>query len=345
MRRTTRYLTGLVAAVALISGLTPGIAAAAEPPPSPKTIGPGAGLIFVNEYGRGKCTLGAAGTDAAGRKVGITAGHCRIEEKFDPQDICKAIESDPEKEPWYQPKFWGPAEGVHVLGNEYPVWDWRDILDTTWDASADNFGLLPGRMEAAPIGWIRWVNKGSNDCSLTTTADYMVIEFAPHVQLTSRVTDKFGNGVRSTLGGRPFTINSVHRDPEGRPALPSPILDYVETFGAMSDRKPGTLFPPEETFAQAPSYGMVTGVDDGLIRSYAGFRKGDSGGPAVIRGTGRWVGIITRTDLNNAPFVITSAKNILADLNSRNITGSGFTPVDSDSTAPPENPTCSGSLC
>lgn len=323
MRVLVSLFTALLTTAALLSGAA---AASAQPaPPDTTTIGPGAGIVFNNVDGRFKCTLGAVGTDSAGRHVGITAGHCRVEYPvFEVVDgTCRERRYTDEEKAWFKPQFLGPDEGVHVLTDTHPVWDWRDIL--TRDAH-----LLPGAADAEPIGWIRWVNPGSNadPCHPTTTTDYMVIEFAPHVRLTSHVTDWKYDPVQSTTGRTPFRVNAIHRDASGEPAVPRVFRDYVEIFGAQSDRTPGTW--AEDTFAKAPDYGIVTENRDGMFRSWASFRPGDSGGPVVMRGTGEWVGINTRLlpgGFLQPRWITNSAKNILADLNPRDITGSGFTPI------------------
>ncbi|RDI35808.1 hypothetical protein DEU38_101288 [Rhodococcus sp. AG1013] len=278
----------------------------------------------------GVCTLGVVGTDSAGRNVGITAGHC-----------------NPGTALWdLNPKHPGATRGVENLENNHPVFNTRTANG------------------AEPIGWIRWVDDNTCDtdpidvfpngakCVLKdpvtgaetpavdhtdpdSTTDYMVIEFAPRMRLTSQVKDKNGHEVMSTTGDTKFKIDSIFRDASGAVAVPT-NPQYVENFGSSSDRR--TI---EERFtgwaddllfqASAPSSGVVgAAMDGGLFRSGAAFVPGDSGGPVALRGTGQWVGIITATDGTVLmPWVNTSAKNILADLNPRGVVGSGFTPSTS----------------
>ncbi|AQA23338.1 hypothetical protein BTZ20_3362 [Rhodococcus sp. MTM3W5.2] len=201
------------------------------------------------------------------------------------------------------------------------------------------------RADAPPIGWIRFVAPGSE--STTTKTDYMVIEFAPHVVLWSTTLDKDGKTVRSTNGRDLFKVNSIHRDSSGAVALPK-TGESIENFGASSDRNGGAIrFDDIFALAKAPNSGTVTEVKDGMIRSTAQFIIGDSGGPVVMRGTGEWVGIVSGSDLNFVlgQWVNTSAKNILDNLNPRNVTGSGFTPIDRESNAPTADPACPSSLC
>ncbi|MGW6374893.1 hypothetical protein ACWFRB_02355 [Rhodococcus sp. NPDC055112] len=326
MGRTVKLVVGLIATAVLAAGVTTGVAAAE---PATVDVTPGTYLIFDNHRdAQGKktpgetCTLGVVGTDSAGRKVGITAGHCNP----------GPIKPGEENKPFNLPQFQGVPEALHgqnIAGNEYEVWS-RDQVE---------------RADAPPIGWIRFVAPGSE--STTTKTDYMVIEFAPHVVLWSTTLDKDGKTVRSTNGRDLFKVNSIHRDSSGAVALPE-TGESIENFGASSDRNGGTI-RLDDIFAltKAPNNGTVTEVKDGMIRSTAQFIIGDSGGPVVMRGTGEWVGIVSGSDLNFAlgQWVNTSAKNILDNLNPRNVTGSGFTPVDNESTAPTADPACASSLC
>jgi hypothetical protein len=265
------------------------------------------------------CTLGPVGTDAAGRKVGITAGHC-AQTSWSTQ--------------WGAPLHPGPPRGVVVSDQDlakYPVYDKNA---TKWTEQH------PGTAAPDPIGWIRWVDGvtcnvptelgGDNEiCSdnpyqtdLESLTDYMVIEFAPEVQLSSQIVDKNNNNVISTVGGnKPFKVNSIYTDANGAPALPG-FPNYVELYGARTDRDPtlGVL--------TTPSSGIVTSVTNGIIRAAAGHNGGDSGGPVVVKGTGKWAGIVTANLGGLVPWVNTSAKNILTDLNPRGIVGSGFTPIN-----------------
>lgn len=353
MTRTARLLAGTLAALAVTVGLTTMAAPAAGavggdpvisdpyPPPPIPTAFPGLFIDFDGDMTPGlagpTCTLGAVGTDSAGRKVGITAGHCN------PKTIQR-INTTPGHPDVMIPKYVGAPRGQHVTTNDHPVYD-RNAVEY---ANKNHLPAVP------PIGWIRWVDgdvckagdmfadgtkcprdavadaittmteyydKKYNDSDVNPNSrtDYMVIEFAPGVQLSSQVKDAKGNNVQSTWGGGPFKVNAINRDSSGAPALPWTFLDYVETFGANSSRETPSATP-------APSNGLVMSVSNGLIWSVAGFGHGDSGGPVTIRGTNKWVGIITATIPGKTPpWVSTSAKNILNDLNPRGVTGSGFT--------------------
>ncbi|GAB2658181.1 hypothetical protein GCM10027068_42770 [Prescottella soli] len=278
----------------------------------------------------GVCTLGVVGTDSAGRHVGITAGHC-----------------NPGAAQWdVNPKYGGAPRGEKVLDNDHPVFNTRT------------------KTGAEPIGWIRWVDAktcetaeeapqcvkwnqqgeplkdpvtgnavvNANETSPKSTTDYMVIEFAPRMHLTGQVKDKDGHEVMSTTGKTKFKVDSIYRDASGAVAVPTKP-QYVENFGSASDRRTFAdrfnEFDDDLLFqASAPSSGVVgAAMDGGLFRSGAVFVPGDSGGPVALRGTGQWVGLITAVDRTLLmPWVNTSAKNILADLNPRGVVGSGFTP-------------------
>lgn len=273
-------LAAILAPLALTSAIAPSVAATE---PAPKTVAAGMFLDFdanpVRYMGK-NCTLGAVGTDGEGRKVGITAGHCN---PYSEDDDVSALP--------------GAPRGVALVGDDHPVWDRNDV-------------------ESGPIGWMRWV---SEDYSETSTTDYMVIEFAPHVVLSSRVVDQSGRDV--------FRIDSVHRDESGAVALPRPG-EWVETYGGASDAYGVSSSDP---VAYPHGQGMVVESGNGVFRSWAAIQPGDSGGPVIMRGTNEWVGIATRTRTDAFPqWESTSAQSILADLNSRPITGNGFTITDSD---------------
>lgn len=358
MTRWARLAVGAFATLALTSGFTTVTAPAAsallaqpsqaepdpyEPPPTPIAF-PGLFIDFHGDTTPGMlgsiCTVGAVGKDSAGRSIGITAGHCN------PKLVQRS--NTPDYPNVMIPKYVGAPRGVPVSNNDHPV----------YDRNAVRFAAKNGLPAVPPIGWIRWVdgdvckagdtfagdtkcprdpaadaitdmktyylNKyADSDVNPDSRTDYMVIEFAPGVQLSSQVRDKDGNPVLSTAGGgKKFQVNSVYGS-SGAPALPTPFIDSVELFGAWSARVP--YFAAN---AVAPNWGMVTSVHrSGIFYSLAGFQHGDSGGPVVLRGTGKWVGIIGAT-LGYGFWVNTSAKNILNDLNPRGGTGSGFTPTN-----------------
>ncbi len=301
-------------------------------------------------YTYAACTLGAVGTDSAGRKIGITAGHCN--------PGYKAGEAIPGFDEVL--KYDSAPRGVEITDNKHPIFD-RNA------AKFVNKASLP---LVEPIGWIRWVDDDVCDIvngvketamnmtlcdanhpvtDIDSTTDYMVIEFAPDVQLTSQVYDANGQPVKSTHPNAPdFKVNSVYTNSNGQPELPPQggllpaTYKYIEHFGAMSAREPGNTPSIPPYLAEAPSDGTVTSVDTetGMFRAAAPHQGGDSGGPVVIRGTGQWVGIITMSSQHwydwpspKGPFIFTSAKNILNDLNDNDkypnrTYGRGFAPIN-----------------
>ncbi|MFC9790042.1 hypothetical protein [Rhodococcus sp. NPDC127528] len=357
MKRVTRVLAGSLAALALTMGVTTTVAPTASallaepkqdeptpyPPPATPTAFPGMYIDFDGDSSPGMvgntCTLGVVGTDSAGRNVGITAGHCnpKTTQRNNTPDFSNVM----------IPKYVGAPRGVPVSDNDHPVYDHNAVL-----YARDQGTTVP------PIGWIRWVDgdvckagdtgpdgkkcprdpaaeaitdmatyydKGysDTDVNVNSRTDYTVIEFAPGVQLSSQVLDKDGKAVTSTAGGgKLFKVNSVYGS-NSAPALPTPLINSIENFGAWSARVP---WPAAN--AVAPNWGVVTSVtSSGIIYSLAGFQHGDSGGPVVMRGTGKWVGIITAT-LGAGFWVNTSAKNILDSINHPDhpsTVGKGFT--------------------
>ena len=363
MKRTARLLAGSLAALALTTGVTTAAAATAnaalinaivnggkwdayQPTPGAPTAYPGMFIDFSGDLTDGdttylegaSCTMGAVGTDAAGRKIGITAGHCNQR----PRTINGQ-----------QFRYPGPTRGIEVSDQDR---DKHPVFDRNASKWAEQH---PDEPPAKPIGWIRWVDddvcedgethlnsaSGEAPCyagmpfemrgaDMDSLTDYMVIEFAPEVQLSSQVLNKQGKPVMSTAGGnKPFKVNSIYTGPDGAPAVPGPF-SYVEIYGGRTDRMPDpSSSPPVLT---TPSNGMVTGVTNGRFRAAAGFWHGDSGGPVVIKGTGKWAGITTMLHIPTlasrlVPWVSTSAKNILDDLNDPNRPGTigrGFTPIN-----------------
>ncbi|SEL18828.1 hypothetical protein [Rhodococcus maanshanensis] len=311
MKRTTRYLTGLLTATTLIVGLGAGTAQAesvqipAPAVPPAKTVAAGMRLAFDDYTEKGNmCTLGAVGTDSGNRKVGITAGHCNPWETEGP---LKRI-------------YVGPMTQVHTLDNTHPVWDWRDVA-------------------AGPIGWIRWVSDDERDGPLRGPLDYMVIEFAENVTLSSQLmtTPKYG----PNANGTPYDPNtSLDPGPIEVPSQPWWKMNEIYADAAGNPMNPGwnqTLCNAGSTttqfFAQAGDprnvrCGPIGYSSGGLLYSQAGMKPGDSGGPAFVQGqSNKWAGISSWIWPGGNLFyqhVYTSAKRILDDLNPRGITGSGF---------------------
>lgn len=313
MKRSTRQFAGLVSAVAMAFTLATGTAGA-DPVTPTKVVAPGMRL----EFQPGKCTLGAVGTDAGGRKVGITAGHCN---------------------PWK--KAGAVAEATHTTTNNdgQAVWDWRD-------------------MESGPIGWIRYISAdgrptaawpaepgGEANIQKTLPLDYMVIEFAPHIQLSSQVMT--APTYEFDANGQPFSTDPLTPSPTHGPVVtPSqPWFKINTNLKGIS----GQLVAPG-TFAQlchAGSYtaqanaqagqptsqtnrcGTVTHELSGVSYGNIVNRGGDSGGPLVGRlEPHKWAGIVSGQGqtLLGWQYYYNSAKIILEDMNSKpnGFTGKGF---------------------
>ncbi len=282
------------------------------------------------KWANNTCTMGPVGTDSSGRKIGITAGHCR-------PLFGEGVHNIPNVG-LRSYRYPLAPRGVEITTNDYPVFDRNAVMRAHGDNPVVNELSAP----VQPIGWIRWVDNHAptsqtNPPTLIGT-DYMVIEFAADVQLDSQVYDKAGNAAPSTAsGGNPFKVNSVYTN-TSTGNLP-PVGSDIEHFGAMSAREPGRVGPLFAYDAIAPNYGAVSKINspvNGLFRAAPGHQGGDSGGPVVMRGTGQWVGIITAEFGEGLlgiqrPFIFTSAKNILNDLdapgNGRTF-GVGFTPIN-----------------
>ncbi|MCZ4555479.1 hypothetical protein O4215_07810 [Rhodococcus maanshanensis] len=314
MKRSTRRLASLASAVAMAFTLAAGTAGA-DPATPTKIAAPGMRLQFE----KGKCTLGAVGTDAGGRKVGITAGHCN------PWEIGKGV-----------------AEATHTTTNDdgQRVWDWRD-------------------KESGPIGWIRYISadsrptaqwpaeaSGEANIQKTLPLDYMVIEFAPHIQLSSQVmtaptyefeadgvtpfsTDEFlpsaTHGSVVTPSVPWFKINTNLTGSSGQLVAPGTFAQLCQV-GSYTTQANAQAGQPQ---SQLNRCGTVThelsGVSYGNIKN----RAGDSGGPLVGRlEPHKWAGIVS----GQGPTVLgyqyyyNSAKIILQDMNSKpdGFTGKGF---------------------
>jgi hypothetical protein len=371
MKRTTRLVAGTLATVALAAGMTTATATTANAalinaisdlnwtataPTGPPSAYPGMFIDTTGDMGADAngvkytykvCTMSVVGTDSAGRRIGITAGHCVLPASNKTGEIVDIDPSDATK--LRAVKHGGPARGVTHTNNDYPVFDQNDVKFADQEVAAQR-----PKPQVNPIGWVRWVDPDvcdwdptkapanqeldgflqpcpedpeARETDLDSTTDYMVIEFAPEVQLSSQVLDKARNPVMSTVGGgKPFKVNSIHTDSVGIPALPRvfPYNDQIENFGAVSNR---------QTISTTPSSGpTLLAYSNGVFRANATFKAGDSGGPAVMRGTGEWVGIISKMEGELlgvlAPYWYTSAKNILYNLAARGGLGSGFTPTN-----------------
>ncbi|AQA26016.1 hypothetical protein BTZ20_4379 [Rhodococcus sp. MTM3W5.2] len=272
MKRSTRYFAGLLTACALTVGLAGGTAQATQPPgagtgvqipgpavPPAKTVSAGMRITF-DDYTRegGSCSLGAVGTDSQNRKIGITAGHCN---------------------PWESHRrYIGPGRQVQVLDNTHRVWDWRDV-------------------GAGPIGWIRYVSNDDRDGfgALVGTLDYMVIEFADNITLSSQVmtTPKYGPDASGTafppnepydpgpieVASVPwFKMNAIYGDAAGNPTDPS-VNQTLCNAGTTT-----TQYFAQSGDAKQVQCGPILGNSNGILTTQAGSKQGDSGGPAFIQG-------------------------------------------------------------
>jgi hypothetical protein len=153
---------------------------------------------------------------------------------------------------------------------------------------------IPGQPDIGPIGRYAYVSQEQ------AYHDYAVIEFDPAMVILSS-------------NGPELRIDRVSDG--GLPPIGSNVCKDGRTTGK--------------------SCGLVTSNADGLVRSYAMNLAGDSGGPLVIArndGTAtEWAGIVCRIALTAPPFIYTSAKNILEDLETHgpDAPGVGFKPVNS----------------
>ncbi|CRK51806.1 conserved exported hypothetical protein [Rhodococcus sp. RD6.2] len=307
----------LTGAATMLLTLTVGTAGA-DPVTPTKVVQAGMRLKFDDMVGRvGTCTLGAVGTDASGRKVGITAGHCNPRQE-DPNDGGN---------------FWPGAPLRDLVTennkNNHPVWDWRDL---TRDHTA------------SPIGWIRYITTDNREANpitgINTKLDYMVIEFADNVELSSMVmtVPKYGD-----VNGQPFSpqttyepgpvvtpsvpwfkMNEVFSDSSGNPANP-PALSVVCHAGTITSQDLAQADRP-----YAANCGTISHYTDGQMYAGAVHQPGDSGGPVWVQNNStKWVGITTRKYhwlQTLLYFVNTPATTILADLNSKaaGFPGKGF---------------------
>ncbi|MFC4605636.1 hypothetical protein [Rhodococcus kronopolitis] len=339
MRRTTRYLTGLLSATALVASLGVGTAQAEDAPatPAPKTVQAGMRITFELEPGYMKdpdtpinltrCTLGAVGTDSMNRKIGITAGHCNGLKVTDaPGDAV--IPS-------------GVPKDVPVTDSEkvrHPVYDWTETRGAA--------GPHP-----APIGWIRYASKDgtvANTVENLNLLDYMVIEFAPHVTLSStlmtapKYKSRSDGSVFRAGGGdgdlplevdvppRPlFKMNKVYSDAAGNPVNPGIGANLGQVgWTSMQMHAQGTNLlvgidpTPDPTLVPT---GYIFNSQNGYLRSTTFSRGGDSGGPAGVVGrSNEWAGIVVGS-AGPVSYVYQSAKLILDHLNGRTCTDSGAT--------------------
>lgn len=317
MNRAVRALVGLVALSLIPFGAGVGIAQAkgggsGDPidysqipqpavPPA-KIVSAGMRITFDDYvYFGNQCTLGAVGTDSEGRKIGITAGHCN---PVPDREVNKNNEKRLTDNSWKP--YEGPGVQTYTPGNDHRVWDWRDV-------------------GAGPIGWIRWVSVDERNSATDpiNKLDYMVIEFAPNVTLSSQVmtAPKYATNSDGSLNygqvvepAQPwFKMTEIYSDSAGNPTLPS----FGETLcNAGSITNEGQVQGGTPTDLMC---GLVLGVGNGRMRTAAPMKKGDSGGPAYIKGTGtKWVGISSWVVAALfGPHVYTSAKVILDDINSK----------------------------
>ncbi|SEK19421.1 Trypsin [Rhodococcus maanshanensis] len=265
----------------------------------------------------GTCTLGAVGTDATGRKIGITAGHCN---------------RPPTKSPYP-----GVTKRVVDPTNNHPVWDWRDLA-------------------AGPIGYIRYVSADDTDGSdlaaqleyYKQNIDYMVIEFADNVELSSTImtVPKYGPKAGGAAYDPPNDyapgtvvtpsvpwgkVNAIYSDSSGNPAVPPQGGIFTPTemchAGAITQQQNSQNNQPDSARC-----GVIYHVENQNMYTSGFIQPGDSGGPVWVKNQfNKWAGITSwvRAQLTPLPgvyYVYTSAKKILDDMNSKaaGFPGKGF---------------------
>lgn len=319
MKRLTRGFVAWAGAAAMLLPLTVGTASADPATPPTKVVQAGMRLTFhdgENGQVRGDmCTLGAVGTDSMNRKIGITAGHCN-----------PVVDRVPGVDNSF---IMGVDRRQVTTTNNHPVWDWRDI-------------------DAGPIGWIRYVaadmRDSVDDTKPLTGLDYMVIEFAPHVTLTSEFIKppKYTYGPNPKLDNENTTHVPLHELDPGTIAVPAYASGKINAVYSDAAGNPAEPFFPTivcnvgsttlQTVAQGVQptplncgYMASNNGPYGHIMGYGRLLPHDSGGPIVVGNPSNiWVGI---AKANAHPFgVYTSAKAILADMNSKvaGFPGKGF---------------------
>lgn len=179
-----------------------------------------------------------------------------------------------------------------------------------------------------PIGYVRWFKDTEGSMTGHLTKDYMVIELAADVTLSSQGPHLKQTGVLEVPGGTPS------------PNALTPALNSERLLGAA-------WFNNNELLVSGQLgvwYGRITNNDRGVYQAHPRHKAHDSGGPTIwhvpgsaypseangFQAQGPWAGITKAIILGIPPYVYTSSANILADLRARDaadpadVFGAGF---------------------
>ncbi|MFE4516066.1 hypothetical protein ACFRMQ_17950 [Kitasatospora sp. NPDC056783] len=208
------------------------------------------------------------------------------------------------------------SAGHCIRGPEYADRELHDDIAPVYDRADPGFG---------PIGYIRYFKDPEGSGTGHVTKDYMVIELVPQVTLSSQGPYLKQTGEVEVPGGA-VSPNAVQ-----------PPLDNERLLPAGGNE----LITSGQTGVW---YGTVMSNASGVYRAAAGFKAGDSGGPAIqhvpgtelpsqannFQASGPWAGIVKGITIALPPFLYTSSANILADLRARDaatpggVFGAGF---------------------
>lgn len=179
-----------------------------------------------------------------------------------------------------------------------------------------------------PIGYVRWFKDPEGSMTGHLTKDYMVIELAAGVTLSSQGPHLKQTGVMEVPGGIPS------------PNALTPALNSERLIGAA-------WFNNNELLVSGQLgvwYGRVTNNDRGIYQAHTRHQAGDSGGPTIwhvpgsaypseangFQAEGPWAGITKAIIIGFPAYVYTSSANIMADLRARDaadpadVFGAGF---------------------
>lgn len=182
-----------------------------------------------------------------------------------------------------------------------------------------------------PLGHVRYFKDREGSSTGHPTKDYMIIELAPSVTLSSQGPYLKETGEVEVPGGQP-SPNALNPPRDDERLLGAGLLNTNELVVS------GQL---------GVHYGRVTSNSQGVYQSWASHEGGDSGGPAIwhvpgsaypsqangFQASGPWAGITKAVILGIPQYVYTSSANILADLRARDaahpgVYGAGFQVTD-----------------
>ncbi|QNG19354.1 hypothetical protein G4H71_18280 [Rhodococcus triatomae] len=283
--------SSLVLAALLAVGTSIGIATSASAQPT-KTVHNAMRLALWPDWteGQSHCSLGAVGTDKYGNDVGITAGHCWVDDMIDPA-TGQNLDDAP------------------ILDDIVPIWH-ADDLD--WNPA------VPG---PDPIAYLRYYKDSDGWSAGHPGRDYAVMEFVDGVVLSSQGPHITMTGIHELPNGTidsPFVVNHPATPQEkvlGSGLNSNNQLVVSGKIGVYYGRITNNSFTGTVGVYQSHAYHVAGDSGGPAVVKDPGVDYPSAGNGFQTAGT--WAGITKAVIASWPAFSYTSSANILADLRAR----------------------------